>query len=132
MANQVIVEGDQCQSKIAHQKNPFPFTSEQCQQLTSMLNSHAFQFGYNNTVHTTNFSINPNNLSGISCDPFQESKCLTRQYSIFFAVNPANKTAFDIETWVLDIRATCHIIHSITLFTKITSSVSTLVQLPKL
>ena len=28
MANQVIVEGDQCQSKIAHQKNPFPFTSE--------------------------------------------------------------------------------------------------------
>ena len=28
MANQVIVEGDQCQSKIAHQNNPFPFTSE--------------------------------------------------------------------------------------------------------
>ena len=48
-----------------------------------MLNSHAFQFGSNNAVHTANFSINPNNLSGISCDPFQESKCLTRQHSIF-------------------------------------------------
>lgn len=47
-----------------------------------------------------------------------------------FAVNPVNKTAFDSETWVLDTRATDHIIHSITLFTKITSSISTFVQFP--
>ena len=51
------------------------------------------------------------------------------QHSVF-AVNPANKTAFDSETWVLDTGATNHIIHSITLFTKITSSISTFVQLP--
>ena len=51
------------------------------------------------------------------------------QHSVF-AVNPANKTAFDNETWVLDTGATNHIIHSITLFTKITSSISTFVQLP--
>ena len=47
-----------------------------------------------------------------------------------FVVNPVNKTAFNDETWVLDTRATNHTIHSITLFTKITSSISTFVQLP--
>ena len=41
-----------------------------------------------------------------------------------------HKTAFNDETWVLDTEATDHTIHSITLFTKITSSISTFVQLP--
>ena len=51
------------------------------------------------------------------------------QYFVF-AINPVNKTAFNSETWVLDTGATDHIIHSVTLFTKITSSISTFVQLP--
>lgn len=45
-------------------------------------------------------------------------------------MNPVHKTAFNSETWVLDTGATDHIIHSVTLFTKITSSISTSVQLP--
>ena len=47
-----------------------------------------------------------------------------------FAVNPTNKTTYNEETWVLDIGATDHIIHSIKLFTKITSTVTSFVQLP--
>ena len=69
----------------------------QCQQLISMLNSHVFSSGSNDSMHSANFAINPNALSGISCDLFQDSMCLSMQHSIF-AVNPANKTAFDNET----------------------------------
>ena len=47
-----------------------------------------------------------------------------------FNVNPVNRNAYGSETWVFDIGATDYIIHSITLFTKITSSTSTFVQLP--
>ena len=84
--------------KIAQQNNnSFPFASEQCQQLISMLNSHVFSFGSNDSMHSTNSAINSNALSGISCDLFQDSMCLNMQHSVF-AVNPANKTAFDSET----------------------------------
>ena len=51
------------------------------------------------------------------------------QHSIF-AVNPVNRTVYGNETWTLDTDAIDHIIHSIALFTKITSSTSTFVQLP--
>lgn len=94
-----------------------------------MLNSHVFSSSSNDGIHSANSTINPNALSGISCDLFQDSMCLSMQHSVF-AVNLANKTAFDSETWVLNIGAIDHIIHSITLFTKITSSISTFVQLP--
>jgi len=77
-------------------------------------------------MHSANSAINPNALSGISCDIFQDSMCLSMQHSVF-VVNPANKTAFDDETWVLNIGVTDHIIHSITLFTNIISSISTFV-----
>ena len=49
---------------------------------------------------------------------------------LIFTINPSNKTAFGNETWVLDIGATNYIVHSLTLFTKITSCVATFVQLP--
>ena len=57
--------------------------------------------------------------------------CL-HEYATFnlCANNPVNKTTYDKETWVLDIRATDHIVHSVKLFTKITNSVSSFVQLP--
>ena len=51
------------------------------------------------------------------------------QHSIF-AVNPSHKTAFSQDTWVLDTGATDHIVHSVDLFTKITSSITSFVQLP--
>ena len=82
-------------------------------------------------IHSTNSTVNPNALSSniLSCDPFSYSTSLSMQHSIF-AVNPINKTTYGNEIWVLDTGAIDHIVHSITLFTKITSSTSTFVQLP--
>ena len=54
---------------------------------------------------------------------------LSMQHFVF-AVNLVNKISFNGENWVLDTGATDHIIHSITLFTKITSTISTFIQLP--
>lgn len=87
--------------------------------------------GTKEVIHSANFIVNPNALlSNLqSCDLFLDSTCLSIQHSIF-AVNPVNKTAYGNETWVLDTGAIDHIVHSITLFTKITNSTSTFVQLP--
>ena len=121
----LMVDGDQGQSEIMHQNSPFPFTSEQYQQLISMLNIHASTSGNSNdAIHIANFA-----LSGNLCPFFQDFVCLNMQHSIF-AKNPINKTAYCKETWVFDTGATDHVIHSIKLFTKITSSVSSFVQLP--
>ena len=82
-------------------------------------------------THLANFAVNPNALSSITLpyDLFTNSQGLSMQHSIF-AINPVNRTSYGNETWILDTGATGHIIHSITLFTKITSSTSTFVQLP--
>jgi len=82
-------------------------------------------------THLANSTLNPNALSSITLpyDPFTNSQGLSMQHSIF-AINPVNRTSYGNETWILDTGATGHIIHSITLFTKITSSTSTFVQLP--
>ena len=60
---------------------------------------------------------------------FQDSIYLNLKNSIF-SENPSNKIAHNTETWVLDTEATDHIIHSISLFTSITSSLSSFVHLP--
>ena len=89
-----------------------------------MLSAHASTSTSNDAIHLVNSA-----LLGNSCELFQESMCLSMEHSIF-VVNPSNKTAFGNETRVLDIGATDHIVHSLTLFTKITSCVATFVQLP--
>ncbi|KAK9988173.1 hypothetical protein SO802_028412 [Lithocarpus litseifolius] len=61
---------------------------EQCQQLLSMLSSHASASTSNGAIHLANSA-----LLGNSCELFQESVCLSMEHSIF-AVNPSNKTAF--------------------------------------
>lgn len=82
-------------------------------------------------THSANSVLNPNILSSITLpyDPFIYSQGLSMQHSIF-AINLVNRTSYGNETWILDTGATDHIIHSITLFTKITSSTPTFVQLP--
>ena len=113
-----------------HQNNPFPFTSKQYQskqyqQFLSLLNSHASTSDNSNDAIATANSTLSSNL----CASFQDSVCLNMQHSIF-AKNPVNKTVFDKQTWVLDTGATDHIVHFFKLFTKITSSISSFVQLP--
>ena len=124
-ANQIMVDDNQGQSEIVHQNNLFPFTSKQYQQLLSLLNFHASTYGNSNDAIATANSAILGNL----CASFQDFVCLNMQHSIF-ATNPANKTIFGKQTWVLDIGATVHIVHSVKLFTKITSSISSFVQLP--
>ena len=124
-ANQVMVDDDQGQFEIVHKNNPFPSTSEQYQQLLSLLNSHASTSGNSNdAIATANSTI-----SGNLCATFPDSVCLNMQHSIF-ATNLANKTIFGKQTWVLDTGATDHMVYSVKLFTKITSSISSFVQLP--
>ena len=93
--------------------------------MLSLLNSHASTSGSSNdAIHTANFA-----LSGILGDFLQDSMCLSMKHSIF-AVNPSIKIAYNQDTGVLDIGATYHIVYSIDLFTKITSSITSFVQLP--
>ena len=120
-----MVDDNQGQFEIMHQNNPFTFTSEQYQQLLSLLNSHASTFGNSNDAIATTNSV----LSSNFYASFQDFVCLNMQHSIF-AKNPVNKKFFGKQTWVLDIGATDHIVHSVKLITKITSSISSFVQLP--
>ncbi|XP_030936240.1 uncharacterized protein LOC115961390 [Quercus lobata] len=76
-------------------------------QLISMLNPHASTSGgTNDALHSTNSALS------------------------VFAINLVNKTAYGNDVWILDTRATDHTVHSLSLFTHITSSISTFVQLP--
>ena len=89
-----------------------------------MLSSHASSSNTQDAIHVANLA-----LSGISCASFQDSVSLNLKNSVF-AKNPSNKTAYNAKTWVINIGATDHIIHSISLFTNITSSISSFVHLP--
>ena len=89
-----------------------------------MPNSHASTSGTSDAIHLANSVI-----SGISCASFQDSICLNMKNSVF-AENSSNKTAYSEEAWVLDTGDTNHIFHSISLFTKITSSISSFVHSP--
>ena len=89
-----------------------------------MLSSHASSSNNIDAIHSTNSA-----LSGISCASFQDSICLNLKNSVF-AENPSNETAHNEETWVLDTGATDRIIDSTSLFTKITSSISSFVHFP--
>ena len=88
MANQVLVEGDQGNSDV-QQVNSFPFTSEQYQQLISMLNSHASTSGgANDALHSANSA-----LSGNVCNAWSDSVSLDLHHSVF-VINPINKVAY--------------------------------------
>ena len=124
VANQVTFDGEIGQSEVASQSSSFPFTPEQCPQLLSMLSSHASSSNTQDAIHAANAT-----LSGISCASSQDSTSLNLKNSIFVE-NPSNKTTHNAETWVLDTGATDHIIHSTSLFTNLTSSISSFVHLP--
>ena len=73
MANQISLEGDQSQTEETQLcSGNFPFTSEQCQQLISLLNTHAFSFGSYEGIHSTNSAINLVATLGNTCLLFEE------------------------------------------------------------
>ena len=97
MANQVLIEDDQGNfgNSGVPQVNTFPFTSEQCQQIITMLNSyHASTSGApNDALHSTNSAI-----SGNMCNSWSDFLSLDLHHSVF-AVNPVNKTAYGNDIW---------------------------------
>ena len=122
MANQVLVEDDQGNSgnSSVQQVNSFPFTSEQYQQLISMLSSHAsISGGANDALHLANSALSSN-----VCNAWSDFVSLDLHHSVF-VVNHVNKTTYGNDVWILDTGATDHIVHSLSLFTHITSSIST-------
>ena len=122
MANQVLVEDDQGNSGT-QQVNSFPFTSKQYQQLISMLSSHAStSSGANDALHPANSTLSCN-----VCNAWLDSVSLDLHHLVF-AINPINKTTYGNDVWILDTRVIDHIFHSLSLFTHITSSISTFVQ----
>ena len=66
------------------------------------------------------------NFSGI----LHHSQILYNPKHIVFSTQIVNKNAYSNGTWVIDTGATDHMIHSIKLFTKITSTIHTSVELP--
>jgi len=92
MANQVTLDGEPGQFEATSQSAYFPFTSEQCQQLLSMLSSLASSSGTNDAIHLANSA-----LPGISCASFQDSVCLNLKNSVF-TENPSNKIVYNEET----------------------------------
>ena len=81
MANEVSLNGASGQSKAASQLGSFPFTSEQCQQLLSLLSSHASSSTTPDAIHLANSA-----LLGISCASFQDSTCLSLKNSILLKI----------------------------------------------
>ena len=88
MANQVLIEDDQGSfgNSGVPQVNTFPFTSEQCQQIITMLNSHhaSTSGALNDELHLANSA-----LSGNLCNSWSDFVSLDLHHSVF-AVNPVN------------------------------------------
>ena len=90
-----------------------------------MLSSHASTSGgANDALHLANSALSSN-----VCNAWSDFVSLDLHNSVF-AVNHVNKTTYGNDVWILDTGATDHIVHSLSLFTHITSSISTFVQLP--
>ena len=73
MENQISLEGDQSQTGETQLGNGnFPFTVDQCQQLISILNTHAFSSDSCEGVHLANSAITSTAASGKTCHVFQD------------------------------------------------------------
>ena len=73
MANQISLEGDQSQiGETQLGSGNFPFTADQCQQLISLLNTHAFSSDSCEGVHSANSTITSTTASGNTCHVFQD------------------------------------------------------------
>ena len=120
MANQVLVEDDQINSGNygPQQINSFPFTAKQYQQLLSMLSSQASTSGGASDVLQAANSA----LSGNVCNTWSANATLDLHHSVF-AINAVSKNTYGNDVWILDTGATDHIVHSLSLFTQITSSI---------
>jgi hypothetical protein len=106
---------------------PLSITSEQCQQLLSFLNSQmSNEASTSNHQAATAVMANSSNFSGI----LHHSQILHSPKHTVFSTKIVNRNAYSNGTWVIDTGATDHMVYSTKLFTKITSTIHTTVELP--
>ena len=103
-----------------------PLSPDQYQQLLSFLNSQQPPNEIHPTHQVATVLSQSSNFSGISHKPLY-SNLLAHNV---FSSRIVNRTAFSHNTWIIDTGATNHMIWSITLFTKITSSLHATIKLP--
>lgn len=100
------------------------FTTNQYQQLLTLIGAlprPSQQHTTGQEYHMANTVGFPNNtMAGMS---------LNFNHSVFFA-QIVNRKAYNMETWVIDIGATDHIVYSVSLLTSITAISHSMVQLP--
>jgi hypothetical protein len=122
----------QLTSQNAHQ-----FTPEQCQQILAMLKP---QITENANSHSANqVGINPDsrdqlfsNMTGIPKSSLINLNSLSfdSKFSVFYSCHMTSPVSSNPSKWIIDTGATDHIICSISLFTSITTTLSTNVRLP--
>nr|XP_023887900.1 uncharacterized protein LOC112000030 [Quercus suber] len=144
MVNQVNIQ-EAC-TENDHTSATFPFTQEQCQQFFTMLgtqmqaahltssgNETQFNLG-NKETHMASNVIRPTLAvpsSSNATDTFTmagNSTCLDLRHSVFSA-QITHRTAFCGNIWVIDTRATDHIVYSVHLLTNFTA-IDCVVALP--
>ena len=83
MANQINLEGDQSQTgETQLGSGNFPFIADQCQQLISLLSTHAFSSDSCEGVHSANSAFTSTAASGKTCHVFQDCVSLSIKYSM--------------------------------------------------
>uniref|UniRef100_A0A2N9GXX7 Retrotransposon Copia-like N-terminal domain-containing protein n=1 Tax=Fagus sylvatica TaxID=28930 RepID=A0A2N9GXX7_FAGSY len=105
---------------------PLSITSEQCQQLLSFLNSQMSNEASTSNHQAATVMANSSNFSGI----LHHSQILHSPKHTVFSTKIVNRNAYSNGTWVIDTGATDHMVYSTKLFTKITSTIHTTVELP--
>jgi hypothetical protein len=114
-----------------------PFTQAQCRQLLSMLSSQASlqssQPPVNNQIVSQESTSSTPHQAASAISQFMSSilsfSRTIPKHSIF-SVQHVNITRFSHSTWILDTSATDHMVHSLSKFTFVTSSINTYIHLP--
>jgi hypothetical protein len=114
-----------------------PFTQAQCRQLLSMLSSQASLQSSQPPVH--NQIVSQESTSSTSHQAASAISQFMSSISSFsrtipkhsiFSVQHVNITRFSHSTWILDTSATDHMLHSLSKFTFVTSSINTYIHFP--
>ncbi|KAL4650764.1 hypothetical protein ACB092_01G111800, partial [Castanea dentata] len=120
-ANQVSSFDADQESVAVTTQQAFPFTMEQCRKLLAMIGGNDAQA--NIVAMANNVALNQ-----ASCS--QSTPLAGNLKHSIFSAKLVNRTAFGVDTWVMDIGASDHIVCSISLFQSYTTVSHCVVELP--
>jgi hypothetical protein len=128
------------QTSATGEEPHLPFTQVQCQQLLAMLSSQA---SLNPSQPQMSNQITCQNQDASSSTPHQAASAISQfmagnvlnshttlpKHSIF-SVQTVNRTQFSHSSWILDTGATDHMVHSLSKFSSVISTINTYIHLP--